>query len=312
MEERKIIILGSGVAGLTAAIYAARAELKPLILTGFEDGGQIATTTLVENFPGFPEGIMGPDLVANMKKQAEKFGAEVRMEQANEFIINDDGTYTIRTDFRDYKAEALIIATGASAKWLGLENESQFKSRGVHTCATCDAAFYKDKKVILVGGGDAACEEADFLTKYASKVIMLVRRNVMRASKPMRARVKNNEKIEIRYNSQIKEYLGSVEEGLTGVIIHDSEKNEDYEEKVDGVFLAIGHTPNTSIFEGKLELDEKKYLKADDLTRTNLPGVFAAGDVADHVFQQAITAAGKGAAAAIMAEKYLAEKNSKQ
>ncbi len=308
MEERDIIILGSGVAGLTAAIYNARAELKPLVLTGFEDGGQIATTTEVENFPGFPEGIMGPELVANMKKQAEKFGAELKMERAVEFIVNDDSTYTIKTDGNEYKTKALIIATGASARWLGLEDEGKYKSRGVHTCATCDGAFYKGKKIILVGGGDAACEEADFLTKFADKVTMLIRRDVMRASKPMQERVKKNDKIEIRYNSQIKAYIGNDTDGLTGVKIYDSKKDETVEEEIDGVFLAIGHTPNTEIFKSKLELDKAGYLIANDLTETNLPGVFAAGDVADHVFMQAITAAGKGASAAIMAERYLAER----
>lgn len=308
MEERKVIILGSGVAGLTAAIYNARAELKPLILTGMEDGGQIATTTEVENFPGFPEGIMGPELVERIKKQAQKFGAEIRFERATGFQKNDDGTYTIKTDMREYKTHAVIIATGASARWLGLEDESKYKSRGVHTCATCDGAFYKDKELIVVGGGDAACEEANFLTKFAKKVTMLVRRDEMRASVPMQERVKNNPKIEIRYNESIISYIGNDKEGLTGVKIKNNKTGEIEERKIDGVFLAIGHTPNTEIFKGILEMNEQGYLIVNNKQETNLPGVFAAGDVADPIFRQAITAAGTGAAAAISAERYLSHK----
>lgn len=307
MEERNIIILGSGVAGLAAAIYNARAELKPLVLTGMADGGQIATTTMVENFPGFPEGIMGPELTVKMKAQAEKFGAEVRFENANSFETDNEGYHIIKTDSNEYKTTALIIATGATARWLGLPEEEQFKSRGVHTCATCDGAFYKDKEIVIVGGGDAACEEADFLTKFASKVTMFVRGDKMRASVPMIERVEKNPKVVIEYNTNIVKYLGD-NTGLTGLIVNAKGKEE---RKVDGVFLAIGHTPNTKIFEGKLDMDEIKYLKANQKTETNVPGVFAAGDVADHVFRQAITAAGTGAAAAIIAERYIAEKKNK-
>lgn len=306
MEEREIIILGSGVAGWSAAIYNARAELKPLVLTGMQDGGQIATTTMVENWPGEPDGIMGPELVSRMKQQATRFGAESKVDQAEEFIINDDGTYTIKGMSDEYKTKALIIATGASARWLGLENEEKYKSNGVHTCATCDGAFYKDKELIVVGGGDAACEEADFLTKFATKVTLLIRKDEMRASVPMQERVEKNEKVHIRYNASITKYHG--EQGLNGVTIKDNNTGAEQEERIDGVFLAIGHVPNTKPFAGKIDMDELKYLVANQRTETNLPGVFAAGDVSDHYFRQAITAAGTGAAAAIRAEKYLAEK----
>ena len=304
MEEREVIILGAGVAGWAAAIYNARAELKPLILTGLQEGGQIGTTTMVDNYPGFPEGIMGPDLVNRMKEQAIKFGAEGKVDQAQELITNEDGTYTIKGMASEYKAKALIIATGASARWLGLENEEQYKSNGVHTCATCDGAFYKGKEIFIVGGGDAACEEADYLTKFASKVTMLVRGDKMRATVPMQERVERNEKIEVKYNTSITKYHG--EKGLDGVTLKDNKSGEEHEEKIDGVFLAIGHTPNTQAFKGKLEMDELGYLVADKHTKTNLPGVFAAGDVADHFFRQAATAAGTGVGAAIAAERYLA------
>ncbi|MBD3209739.1 thioredoxin-disulfide reductase [Candidatus Woesearchaeota archaeon] len=307
MKEREVIILGSGVAGLTAAIYNARAELKPLVLTGMEDGGQIATTTVVENWPGEPDGIQGPELVQRMKRQAEKFGAEVKTERATEFIPNKDGTYTIKTDSDAYRTDAAIVATGASARWLGLPDEEKYRSNGVHTCATCDGAFYKDKAVVVVGGGDAACEDAHFMTRFANKVTMLVRRDVMRASVAMRERMERDPKIEIKYNHGIGRYLGD-EKGLNGVVLKNNKTGKETEMEVDGVFLAIGHVPNTKIFEGKLDMDEVKYLVANKETETNLPGVFAAGDVADHVFRQAVTAAGTGAAAAIKAERYLAEK----
>ena len=276
MEERNIIILGSGVAGLAAAIYNARAELKPLVLTGMQDGGQIGTTTEVENYPGFPDGIMGPELVGNMKKQAERFGAEVVMDEATEFSVNPDGSISLKTMIGEYKTSALIIATGASARWLGLEEEEKYKSRGVHTCATCDGAFYKEKEIFIVGGGDSACEEADFLTKFASKVIMLVRGDKMRASVPMQDRVAKNEKIFVEYNSSISKYLGD-EKGLTGVVLKNA--NGEEERKIDGVFLAIGHIPNTAIFKGKLDMDSLGYLIANQKTETNVSGVFAAGDM---------------------------------
>ncbi|MBN1275388.1 thioredoxin-disulfide reductase [Candidatus Woesearchaeota archaeon] len=307
MEERDVIILGSGVAGLTAAIYNARAELKPLVLTGMADGGQIATTTVVENWPGEPDGIMGPELVQRMKRQAEKFGAETRFEQAVSYKANEDGTHTIKTDSNEYQALAVIVATGASARWLGLPDEEKYKSNGVHTCATCDGAFYKNKDIVVVGGGDAACEESDFLTRFARKVTLLVRKDRLRASLPMRERVEKNPKITIRSLAQISRYLGD-EKGLRGIVVHDNKTGEESEMKVDGVFLAIGHVPNTSIFKGALDMDELGYLRADQHTETNIPGVFAAGDVADHYFRQAITAAGTGAAAAIRAEKYIASK----
>lgn len=305
-EERNVIILGAGVAGLTAAIYNARAELKPLVLTGMQDGGQIATTTMVENWPGAKDGIMGPELVENMKQQARKFGAEIRFEQATEFAKNEDGTYTIKTDTNEYKTHAVIIATGASARWLGLPDEEQYKSRGVHTCATCDGAFYKDKEIIIVGGGDSACEEAHFLTKFAKHVTMFVRGEKMRASVPMQERVQNNNKITIKYYSQISSYKGD-DKGLNGIVVKNNQSGEEEEMDIDGVFLAIGHVPNTDVFKGMLEMDSLGYLIANKETETNLAGVFAAGDVADHVFRQAITASGSGCAAAIKAERYLAD-----
>lgn len=302
-----VIILGSGVAGLSAAIYNARAELRPLIITGTADGGQIATTTEVENFPGFPEGIMGPELVRRMKEQAERFGARTIYEEAQAFSVNTDGTFTITTDSNSYQTKALIIATGASAKWLDIAEEERFKSNGVHTCATCDGAFYKGKDIIVVGGGDAACEEADFLSKFASNVTLLVRGEQMRASVPMQERVAKNKKIHITYNAAISAYKGD-EKGLSGVTLKNNLTGKETEQKIDGVFLAIGHTPNTSIFTGKLNMDKTGYLIVNQKTETSVPGVFAGGDVADNYFRQAITAAGTGAAAAIRAEKYLAEK----
>lgn len=307
MEEREVIILGSGVAGLSAAIYNARAELKPLVLTGMADGGQIATTTDVENFPSYPEGIKGPELVARMKQQAEKFGAEVRFERCAEFKTLDNGTYLIKTDSNEYSTHAVIIATGASARWLGLPEEDKYKSRGVHTCATCDGAFYKNKEIIVVGGGDAAAEEATFLTKFASKVHLFVRGTDFRASVPMQERVKTNNNIEVHFNTEIESYKGD-EKGLNGVVVKNTETGETKDWNIDGVFLAIGHIPNTDAFKDHLELDKIGYIIANPDTSTKLPGVFAAGDVADHVFRQAITAAGTGAAAAIMAERYVSHK----
>ena len=311
MEERNVIILGSGVAGLGAAIYNGRAELKPLLLTGMEDGGQLGTTTGVDNYPGFPDGIQGPELMQRMKQQAEKFDTEIRYERATGFEPQEDGTYVVKTDTNEYKTPAVIVATGASARWLGLPDEEKYKSRGVHTCATCDGAFYKDKELAIVGGGDAACEEADFLTKFAKKVTMLVRRDKMRASVPMQERVEKNPKIEILYNHEIQEYVGNDKDGLTGIKLLDNTKDEVKDFDVDGVFLAIGHIPNTGIFKGQLDMDEQGYLVADKNTKTNLDGVFAAGDVADKAFRQAATAVGTGVAAAISAERYLAHRKHK-
>jgi thioredoxin reductase (NADPH) len=305
MEEREIIILGSGVAGLAAAIYNARAELKPLVLTGVQDGGQIGTTTMVENFPGFPEGILGPELVQRMRKQAEKFGAEVRYEGATTVERLPDGSFTLTTEAETYHTKAIIVATGATARWLDLPDEERFRSNGVHTCATCDGAFYKGKTIFIVGGGDAACEEAHFLAKFATKVTMLVRGDSFRASLPMQERIKSDQRIHVRYNSEIVAYRGEAS-GLTGVRLRDTKTGKEADVPIDGVFLAIGHVPNTTIFKGMLEMDELGYLKVNQKTETNVPGIFAAGDVADRTFRQAITAAGTGAAASIAAERYLA------
>ncbi len=297
----KVIIIGAGVAGWTAAIYAARAGLEPLLFTGIEEGGQLMLTTKVENFPGFPEGIEGPQLMNNLKKQAEKFGTKVVSKSVTGFGKKGD-VYEVSTEGEIFFSPIVIIATGASARWLGLPNEKTFQGRGLHTCATCDGFFYKDKEIMIVGGGDAALEEAIFLTKFAKKVIIVHRRDNFRASKIMAKRVEENPKIEILWNSEIVELKGepplkdiTIKNTLTG-------KLEDY--KIDGVFLSIGHIPNTKIFKGLVDLDEQGFIKTDERRKTNLSGVFAAGDVQDPIYKQAITAAGTGCQAALEAEKY--------
>ena len=297
-----VIILGSGCAGNTAAIYAARAGLKPLVIIGHEPGGQLSVTTEVENFPGFPEGIQGPDLVENMKKQAERFGAEYMwgtVAEANlsaqPFKLNVDGTWV--------ETRSLIIASGASARMLGLESERRLLGRGVSTCATCDGFFFKERELMVVGGGDSAIEEGTFLTKFASKVTIVHRRDSLRASKIMQDRAFKNKKIEFIWDSTIAEVLGA--QKVEGVRLQNLKTGALTEKKVDGVFVAIGHVPNTKIFAGQIDMDKAGYITTKGGSRTNVPGVFAAGDCQDHVYRQAITAAGSGCMAAIDAERFL-------
>ena len=306
MEEHELIIIGAGVSGWTAAIYAGRANLKPLLFTGADLGGQLMLTTTVENFPGFPEGIMGPQLMQNMKAQAEKFGTTVIQKEVTGFEKFENG-YKVIVGKDEYFAKSIIVSTGASARWLGLPGEKEFQGRGLHTCATCDGFFYKDKEIFVVGGGDSALEEATFLTKFAKKVTIVHRREELRGSKIMQEKAKANTKIDYMWNSEIVGLVG--EPPLKTVKIKNTKTGEITEHNIDGVFLAIGHIPNVKMFDGKIELDEFGFIKTDDRRHTNLPGVFAAGDVQDHIYKQAITAAGTGCEAALEAEKYLGELN---
>ncbi len=303
----KIIILGTGIAGLTAAIYAARANLSPLLISGPEDGGQLTLTTEVENFPGFPEGIQGPELINVCKKQAARFGARFKVDIATEFNQIKRGLELTLMSGEKIQTKALIIATGASARWLGIPSEEKYKGRGVSTCATCDAAFYKDKEVIVIGGGDSAMEESLFLTKFATKVTAIHRRDAFRASKIMQDRFFKNPKCGVLWNSVVEEILGDGKK-VTSVKLKNVKTNETKELKCDGIFLAIGHIPNTAFLRWVVNMDELGYLKADSFTHTNVPGLFAAGDVQDKRFRQAITAAGSGCMAAMEAEKWLMEK----
>ncbi len=303
---QKVIIVGTGCAGLTAAIYTARANLDPLVLEGREPGGQLTTTTLVENFPGFPEGIDGPQLVMNMHRQAEKFGAMFKYAEVQSFEpVN--GHYRLQVDGETIETQSLIIATGASAKWLGLENECKLKGHGLTSCATCDGAFYRNVPVCVVGGGDTATEEAIFLTRFASEVYLIHRRDSLRATKIMAERALSNPKIKPIWNSAISRYIADQKGEIEAVELHNVETKELYRLPVKCVFVAIGHTPNTDPFKGKIEMDNNGYLSLKRGTQTSLPGVFAAGDVADPIYRQAVTAAGKGCAAAIEAEKYLTD-----
>jgi thioredoxin reductase (NADPH) len=300
---RHVIILGSGCAGSTAAIYSARANLNPLVLEGREPGGQLGLTTDVENFPGFVDGIQGPELVDIMKRQAERFGAEYRAETATEVDLRRR-PFTVKTDERAYQAKALIIATGASAKMLGIESERKLLGRGVSTCATCDGAFFRNKEVMVVGGGDTAVEEAIFLTRFASRVILVHRRDQLRASKIMTDRARRNPKIEFLWNSVITEILDPEKNDVSAVRLKNVKDGKEEVRKTDGVFVAIGHEPNTKIFEGQIEM-EKGYIVLRGGSRTSVEGVFAAGDVHDVVYRQAVTAAGCGCRAAIDAERFL-------
>ncbi len=302
-----MIIVGTGCAGLTAAIYSARANFAPLVLEGHEPGGQLSTTTLVENFPGFPEGIDGPDLIINMKKQAERFGARFAYSVVTDFE-QADGHLRVKVDDQWMETETLIVASGASARWLGLPRERELCGHGLTSCATCDGAFYRNVPVCVVGGGDSACEEATFLTRFASKVYLIHRRDSLRASKIMADRALSNPKVEMIWNSVPVEYLTDDTGEMRAVKLRDTVNGAERELEVKCVFVAIGHTPNTAAFRGKLDMDENGYLLQKKGTHTNIPGVFAAGDVADHVYRQAITAAGQGCAAALDAEKYLAHR----
>jgi thioredoxin reductase (NADPH) len=302
---RDVLIIGSGPAGWTAAIYAARANLSPILFEGAEPGGQLTTTTEVENFPGFVHGIQGPDLMIVMRDQAKRFGTEVVSEMVNSIDLSSK-PFKVTAGGKEYETKTIIICTGATARRLGLESEKKLYGHGVSACATCDGFFFKGKQVIVVGGGDSAMEEANFLTRFADKVTIVHRRDSFRASKIMQERALKNPKIEVIWNSAVEEILGVEAGHVTGVKLKNLVTGEDSEMAVDGVFSAIGHEPNTSLFKGVLEMDDKGYLKTVPGTSlTNIPGVFAAGDVQDARYRQAITAAGSGCMAALDAEKFL-------
>jgi thioredoxin reductase (NADPH) len=309
VEHVKSFIVGSGPAGYTAAIYASRANLSPVVYQGMEPGGQLTTTTEVENFPGYPEGIDGPAMMEDMKKQAERMGADIRWGVVTKADFSERPFKLETDDGKSFLADSVIVATGASAKYLGLESETKFKGAGVSGCATCDGFFYKGKPVAVVGGGDTAAEDALYLANIASKVYMIIRRDVMRASKIMVKRVMEHPNIEVLWNHVTKEIVGT-ENGLmkavTGAVLENVKTGEERKIDIDGFFVAIGHKPNTKLFEGQLELDGEGYIVTKpDSTATNIEGVFAAGDVQDHKYRQAITAAGSGCMAAIESERWL-------
>jgi thioredoxin reductase (NADPH) len=301
----KVIIIGSGCAGLTAAIYAARADLKPLVLDGHEPGGQLSLTTMVENFPGFPDGILGPQFIENARKQAERFGAEFKSGAVTGVDLSKR-PFKVSVANETLECEALIVASGASARTLGLHSERELLGHGLSTCATCDGYFFRDREIVVVGGGDSAMEEATFLTKFAKRVTILHRRNDFRASKIMLDRARQNPKIRFMTPYVIDDLHDAATKNLHKITIRNTVTGESSELETEGVFLGIGHDPNTQIFKGQLDMNENGYLIVKNGSRTNVEGVFAAGDVHDHIYRQAITAAGAGCAAAIDAERFLA------
>lgn len=308
-ETHKVIIVGSGPAGLTAALYAARAELNPLVISGIQPGGQLTITTDVENFPGFPDGIQGPELMQNLTKQAERFGAKI----AYETVVSADFSRTspteplkIKTDSNEFQAESVIIATGAEVMWLGLENETRLRGKGVTACATCDGFFFKDLDIVVIGGGDSAMEEANFLTKFGKSVTIIHRRDEFKASKIMLKRAQDNPKIKFITNVTVVDILGA--ESMEGIRVKDNATGEERDIAAQGYFVAIGHAPASKVFaEAGIEVDQKGYIIPKTFTQTNIEGVFVAGDVHDHRYRQAVTAAGEGCKAALDAEHYLTE-----
>ena len=303
---RNVVIIGSGCAGLTAAIYAARANLTPLVVRGHEAGGQLTLTTLVENYPGFPKGVQGPELIELMQKQAQEFGTEFLEGDVTRVDLSKR-PFTLEMGEEKIETQALIVATGASARLLGLDSERKLLGRGVSTCATCDGYFYRGKEVVVVGGGDTAAEDALFLTRYAKQVNLVHRRDELRASKIMQKRVFDNKVIKPVWNSVVTEVLDPSKGEVTAVRLKNVKTGEETAKECDGVFVAIGHSPNTELFKGQLDMNDVGYLITHDGAQTNVPGVFAAGDCRDHVYRQAITAAGTGCMAAIDAERFLAE-----
>ncbi len=303
MKTHKVAIIGTGPAGLTAALYSARADLEPIVFEGHEPGGQLTLTTDVENFPGFPEGVMGPDLINNIKKQAARFGAEYIQKHVTK-VDTSSRPFKFYCGDEEFQSETLILSTGASARFLGLDNEKELTGKGVSTCATCDGFFYRGKVVHVVGGGDTAMEDATFIAKFASKVYVCVRRDELRASKPMQKRAMDTENIEFLWNTEVKEILFN-DSGVTGINVLNNKTNETTERETDGLFYAIGHTPNTSFLDNQIDCDDHGFIKTTNGGETNVPGVFACGDVQDPIFRQAISAAGSGCQASMLAERFL-------